>query len=510
VSVDWRQSPRLIFVAAPSTEITIQDLHDTLRVLEERPGEGLPYPSIVETAGKEELGGGVTVGLTMKLLNARLAFQGRKTSVETGAITTADTSGYRLIDSNATFVTNGVLPGAWIVNLTDGSRATVLRVVSQTELETDVLGDGVDNQFNLADAYEVQNVTQVEVSGGNLVAVDVDLVTSIDPILPTVGTQVVRTSSSSATLQELQDIQFSSFQGGVTVNVGSSYAGTDYPIGTPRQPVNNMIDAVAIANARGLLNFYIQGDLTIGTGVDVQAKTIIGQCLHLTTLVVQSGALVQDAEFVNLTLQGTLDGHTRVRDCIIEDVTNISGIIQRSQLKGTLAINGPIDILSCSDGIAGLGTPIFTFNSGGSPETNIRDFFGGLTLREKSGSDFVSIDCSSARIVLENTITNGTFVIRGIGKLTDDSTGSTIVDSTNLVNPTTIAQAVAPAVWSTVVDGTITAEQSMRLMNAILGSKVSGAGTGTETFRNPDDNKNRVISTVDAEGNRTTIVRDLS
>lgn len=306
VTVDWRQSPRLIFIAAPSTEISIQDLHDTLRVLEERPGEGLPYPSIVETAGKEELGDGVNVGLTMKLLNARLAFQGRKTSVEIGTVTTADTTGYRLTDSNATFVTNGVQPGAWIINLTDGSRATVLRVVSQTVLETDVLGDGVDNQFGSGDSYEVQNVTQVEINGGNLVAVASDLVTPLDPVLPTMGTQVVRTASSSAT------------------------------------------------------------QVTVG-GIDQ--------------------ATVQAAM--------TAQGYTTSRAPKIDNL---------------------------------------------------------------------------------------------------DVAISTVKD----------------AVWSKVVDGTITAEQSIRLMNAILGSKVSGAGTGTETFRNPDDNKDRVVTTVDSEGNRTAIVRDLS
>ena len=52
ITVSWIHSPRLIFVAAPSTEVSIQDLVDTLRFLEERPWEGLAYPSIIEAAGK--------------------------------------------------------------------------------------------------------------------------------------------------------------------------------------------------------------------------------------------------------------------------------------------------------------------------------------------------------------------------------------------------------------------------------------------------------------------------
>lgn len=69
---------------------------------------------------------------------------------------------------------------------------------------------------------------------------------------------------------------------------------------------------------------------------------------------------------------------------------------------------------------------------------------------------------------------------------------------------------IVAGVWASVLDGTITAAQSVRLMNAILGGKVSGAGSGVETFRDPADSKNRVVATVDAVGNRTQITRDLT
>jgi len=199
ITVDWLSSPRLIFIADPSITISIQDLIDTLRILEEQPWEGLAFPYIIDAAGKENLGGGVSVGITAKLLNAKLAFEGRKDSIETGSITTSDTSGIILNDSAGLFVTNLVTPGAWVVNLTDGSRATVLRINSETQLVTDGLGNGIDNQFNSSDLYEIQNIIQCDVTGGNLVAVSSDGTTSMSPILPTMGTQVTRTLSSSAT-----------------------------------------------------------------------------------------------------------------------------------------------------------------------------------------------------------------------------------------------------------------------------------------------------------------------
>jgi hypothetical protein len=76
ISVNWTPSPRIVTVAAPEVAVTIQDLYDTLRTLEAEP-YGVDEPSIVSGAGKEPLGGGLYVGLTVTLLNARLAFEAR-------------------------------------------------------------------------------------------------------------------------------------------------------------------------------------------------------------------------------------------------------------------------------------------------------------------------------------------------------------------------------------------------------------------------------------------------
>ena len=68
----------------------------------------------------------------------------------------------------------------------------------------------------------------------------------------------------------------------------------------------------------------------------------------------------------------------------------------------------------------------------------------------------------------------------------------------------------ASDIVTTAIDGTTTLAESLRLSNAVLGGKVSGAGTGTETFRNPADTKDRLVVTVDSSGNRTALTRDLT
>lgn len=76
LTIDFAVSPRIITIADPSTTITIQDLHDTLRTIEAEVFN-IVFLSVVSSGGKEDLGGGVSVGITLTMQNAVLAFAAR-------------------------------------------------------------------------------------------------------------------------------------------------------------------------------------------------------------------------------------------------------------------------------------------------------------------------------------------------------------------------------------------------------------------------------------------------
>ncbi len=76
ISVDYTQSPRIITVLAPSTELTMQDLHDTLVDIEDEL-INCSHKGIVSSAGKEVLDDVTRVAITMKLLNAKVGFEAR-------------------------------------------------------------------------------------------------------------------------------------------------------------------------------------------------------------------------------------------------------------------------------------------------------------------------------------------------------------------------------------------------------------------------------------------------
>ena len=63
----------------------------------------------------------------------------------------------------------------------------------------------------------------------------------------------------------------------------------------------------------------------------------------------------------------------------------------------------------------------------------------------------------------------------------------------------------------TLADGDIdgyTLEQAMKICLSALAGKISGAGTGTVTIRSADDTVNRIVASVDDDGNRTSITLD--
>ena len=62
--------------------------------------------------------------------------------------------------------------------------------------------------------------------------------------------------------------------------------------------------------------------------------------------------------------------------------------------------------------------------------------------------------------------------------------------------------------WTEIIESGLSAAEILRIVAATLAGEVSGAGSGTETFKGLDGSTDRIISTVDIDGNRTTVVVD--
>lgn len=434
ISVRWDRSPRIVLVAAPSTEVIVQDLLDTLRDLEQEVRSGI-YRSIVSAGGKEDLGGGVSVGVTLTLQDAQLAFEERRTKLSTGTVTTGDTDGLILTDSAATFIADGVAVGDMVFNKTDVSFATVVRVIGEMQLQMlTPLAAGTDNQFDVSDAYEVMDWVRCDVSGGNLVAVDSDGVT-IPETLETFGTQVNTAKSSQATALSQLELEHATFNGGVTIDTVNGAAGTAYPTGTPRVPSSNLIDATAIAATRGLTVFFLVGSLTVLSTDTISSMKIFGQSRSLTTLTFQAGATITNVDVHECTVSGVFGGGSTMEDCGVSTLSVFDGVLLRCALETTITLgnSAAARFINCYSGVPGAATPII--DMGGSGQSLLmRGYQGGIEIRNRTGTDACSIDINSGQVVIASTVTAGTIIVRGVGRLADSSGAGATVNATDLIS----------------------------------------------------------------------------
>lgn len=432
--ISVNQDTGVVEVASPSVTLAVQDLHDTLRAYEDELTSTI-FDDMISSGGKEELGGGLFVGVTSTLQDSRrVAFESRKVWISTGTITTGDADGIVLTDISATFVTDGVEDGAWIVNLTDGSITSVVVVLGETQLQTNGLGAGSDDQFDMSDDYRVMNVIQCEVTDGNLVAIERDG-TAISPILPTAGTQVILSRAVSATLQELEDIQHGSFNGGVMMNIAGGTAGTTFPTGTSRQPSNNFADALTILATEGLNKLFVTEAVTAVTTGNFTGIRFEGRSPSATALTVGAGATMTSCEFAFVTLSGTFDGAVLIEHCTLGALTTVDGTIETSGWTDTVTMGGggPLNVIDCYDAVIGSGAP--TLDGGGVGEAILlHGWRGDLTIQNKSGSDAAQLGLRGGNITLAADITDGAFSAKGDGYVINNMGGTATLDDGELAS----------------------------------------------------------------------------
>jgi len=70
------------------------------------------------------------------------------------------------------------------------------------------------------------------------------------------------------------------------------------------------------------------------------------------------------------------------------------------------------------------------------------------------------------------------------------------------------AAAIAAAVVGATIEGALTMEETLRILLAFSAGKTAGGATTSIAFRDQADTKDRIVMTVDADGDRSAIVVD--
>ncbi|MBT8213371.1 MAG: hypothetical protein KJN71_09510 [Acidimicrobiia bacterium] len=282
----------------------------------------------------------------------------------------------------------------------------------------------------------------VNITGGNSNIADV-----------TVKNQVGVNTANSAGLQDPFALQAAGFSstGAVALDITSPYSGTTFPIGTRSNPVNNLADAKAIADVRGLYTINVMSSMTINAGTNMsQGYEFYADSPVTVTITIDPSIDVQNCKFTNATITGTLDGDNTFDRCEIQNVNFFNGTITNCSLSGTITLGGgqQAEIYDSWSAIAGGGagqTP--TIDMGGTGQDLLmRNYSGGIEIINCTDATAeASIDMNSGRVVFDPTISDGTFWVRGVSDVYDATTGSaTVFDQTSSVR-------AAEAVWDSVV-----------------------------------------------------------
>lgn len=263
--------------------------------------------------------------------------------------------------------------------------------------------------------------------------------------------QVSIRPNNSAGLISSPDVEFASYADGVVFNASSPYSGTMHPTGTLRQPVNNLNDAVLIAQFRGInTGLVLGGSVTVDASTPITGFRLVGEGASRTTITVLPEALAGDVTVEECHLLGTLDGNSRIIRCLLTDLNYISGYLDSCVLaQGTITLGGN-QIAHILDSVAGAGLP--TIDMGGSGQGLIlQNYCGPLKIINKTGPESVVIGIKSGNISIDtNTVNNGTIVASGVGLLLDSNTGESLVSGTygnlEVINLLVSNESVATAV----------------------------------------------------------------
>lgn len=307
--------------------------------------------------------------------------------------------------------------------------------------------------------------------------------------------------SEAETIQlNSQSIEHSSFNGGVTIDIVNGESGVDggtgTPIGTPLRPSNNEADAHTIALKNGFKKIFIIGDILLDDlEVDWIGFEFVGESAIKTLITIDPSADVFNCEFYDCTVTGTLDGTSQIERGVTTDLDFVDGYIYKCAIgPGTITLGTSTicNIFSCYSTVPGTSTPVIDMAETGV--LALRDYNGGVLLKNYTGNGSHSIDLARGQIKLDSaTITSGTFVIRGIGKLIDES-----------------GTPIKTGVWNggvTIVNELITSDNIDKLINLAEADEEKNVQTN-KYYKRDKDTKAIILEKdydKDANGNETLI-----
>lgn len=242
---------------------------------------------------------------------------------------------------------------------------------------------------------------------------------------------------------ELEALVKASYADRVVVDLVNGYAGTglninnDY-IGTKPAPSNDLATAKIIADGLGIDTFLVKGTLPITAGDFSAGYFFQGSTPINSMITVANTANIDKCEILDTVVMGDFTGLNVLRECLVAgNITGFSGFFSDCSFEEiTVGLGaGKTAFYDCKSNVDGSGSPNIDLNGTGSRVVG-RGWVGGVKVQNKTDALGFSWDHASGHIQILSSVTAGDIILRGIGRSSDFSTGTAIVNDTALLTGT--------------------------------------------------------------------------
>lgn len=254
--------------------------------------------------------------------------------------------------------------------------------------------------------------------------------------------QVSIRPNNSAGLTFSDIINEQSYQGAsVWIDSTDGLPGTQFPRGTPTDEVNNITDAVTIANRIGLSRFNLRGTITAVGDIGISRFQMTGITPTNAVIIAATDFNVQDSAFDRLAIVGSITGRGSFQNCSVAKtlgLAGVQGIFDNCGIAGNLVLDNvtteTIVFKDCISAVPGLVKPILNCNNAAA-SIEFRRYSGGVdVINFTNASGNMTMDLMGAEIVINSTsCTNGQITTRGVGRVIDEN-GTLLPIGVNTIN----------------------------------------------------------------------------
>jgi hypothetical protein len=254
------------------------------------------------------------------------------------------------------------------------------------------------------------------------------------PFIVGSGSSVTNQISDAATVDNGVEESLG-YEDGIQVNTLIGVTGTDAPIGTKSQPVSNMTDAITIAVARGNDKIQIHGSVPFD--VDVQDYKVVGGTI--SDVVILNGVNVSGTTFDGCKIGGSYNGNIIAKNCNLSDsLSGMNGTFINCGLEGDMYFNDNINTVfdDCSAMTYAFDSPSIYVG-----ETNnllFVKYTGSIDIYNTHSGSSVTLNMMAGHCNILSGNTGGDIIVRGMGLISDTSSGTTVTTLGNIV-PSNVA-----------------------------------------------------------------------